>query len=55
MSNKIQVFDLSNASGNSLTSRGFKREGSSSSYVCKITDAFIVFIGDNSKLEKDKK
>ena len=49
MSKNIRVFDLSNASGISLTSTGFKREGSPSSYVCKITDAFIVFVGDNAK------
>ena len=55
MSNKIQVFDLSNASNVSLTSTGFKREGESAKYVCKITDATIVFIGDNSKFNTDKK
>ena len=55
MSNKIQVFDLSNASDVSLTSNGFKREGDSCNYVCKITDATIVFVGDNSKFTTDKK
>ena len=55
MSNKIQVFDLSNASNVSLTSNGFKKEGESAKYVCKITDATIVFVGDNSKFETDKK
>lgn len=55
MSNKIQVFDLSNASDVSLTSTGFKREGDSAKYVCKITDATIVFVGDNSKFNTDKK
>ena len=55
MSNKIQVFDLSNASNISLTSNGFKKEGESAKYVCKITDATIVFVGDNSKFETDKK
>ena len=55
MSNKIQVFDLSNASNVSLTSTGFKREGESAKYVCKITDATIVFVGDNSKFNTDKK
>ena len=55
MSNKIQVFDLSNASDMSLTSTGFKREGDSAKYVCKITDATIVFVGDNSKFTTDKK
>ena len=55
MSNKIQVFDLSNASDVSLTSTGFKREGDSAKYVCKITDATIVFVGDNSKFTTDKK
>ena len=55
MSNKIQVFDLSNASDVSLTSNGFKREGDSTKYVCKITDATIVFVGDNSKFTTDKK
>ena len=55
MSNKIQVFDLSNASNVSLTSNGFKREGESAKYVCKITDATIVFVGDNSKFNTDKK
>ena len=49
MSNKIQVFDLFNASNISLTSNGFKKEGESAKYVCKITDATIVFVGDNSK------
>ena len=55
MSNKIQVFDLSNASDVSLTSTGFKKEGESAKYVCKITDATIVFVGDNSKFVADKK
>ena len=55
MSNKIKVFDLSNASDVSLTSTGFKREGESAKYVCKITDATIVFVGDNSKFNTDKK
>ena len=55
MSNKIQVFDLSNASDVSLTSTGFKREGESAKNVCKITDATIVFVGDNSKFVSDKK
>ena len=55
MSNKIQVFDLSNASNVSLTSTGFKKEGESAKYVCKITDATIVFVGDNSKFNTDKK
>ena len=55
MSNKIQVFDLSNTSNISLTSTGFKRDGESAKYVCKITDATIVFVGDNSKFETDKK
>ena len=55
MSNKIQVFDLSNASDVSLTLTGFKREGESAKYVCKITDATIVFVGDNSKFNTDKK
>ena len=55
MSNKIQVFDLSNASDVSLTSTGFKKEGESAKYVCKITDATIVFVGDNSKFTTDKK
>ena len=55
MSNKIQVFDLSNASNVSLTSTGFKKEGESAKYVCKITDATIVFVGDNSKFVADKK
>ena len=55
MSNKIQVFDLSNASDVSLTSNGFKREGDSCNYVCKITDATIAFVGDNSKFTTDKK
>ena len=43
MSNKIQVFDLSNASDVSLTSTGFKKEGESAKYVC------------NSKFNTDKK
>ena len=55
MSNKIQVFDLSNASNVSLTSTGFKREGDSAKYVCKITDATIVFVSDNSKFTTDEK
>ena len=55
MSNKIQVFDLSNASGISLTSTGFKKENDTAKYVCKITDASIMFVGDNAKFEKDKK
>ena len=55
MSNMIKVFDLSNVSDVSLTSTGFKREGESAKYVCKITDATIVFVGDNSKFNTDKK
>ena len=55
MNNKIQVFDLSNASNVSLTSTGFKKEGESAKYVCKITDATIVFVSDNSKFVADKK
>ena len=55
MSNQIQVFDLSNTSDISLTSDGFKKEGDSCKYVCKITGATIVFVGDNSKFTTDKK
>ena len=55
MSNKIQVFDLSNPSNVSLTSTGFKKEGESAKYVCKITDATIVFVGDNSMFVTDNK
>ena len=55
MSNKIQVFDLSNASDVSLTSTGFKKGDDTAKYVCKITDATIVFVGDNSKFNTDKK
>ena len=55
MSNKIQVFDLSNATDVSLTSNGFKREDDSCKYVCKITDATIAFVGDNSTFVTDKK
>ena len=55
MNKKIQVFDLSNASDVSLTSTGLKREGDSAKYVCKITDATIVFVGDNSMFVADKK
>ena len=55
MSNKIQAFDLSNASDVSLTSTGFKREGELCKYVCKITDATIAFVGDNSTFVTDKK
>ena len=55
MNNKIQVFDLSNASDVSLTANGFKKEGDSCKYVCKITDATIAFVGDNSKFTTDKK
>ena len=55
MNNKIQVFDLSNASDVSLTSTGFKREDDSFKYVCKITDATIAFVGDNSTFVTDKK
>ena len=55
MSNKIQVFDLSNTSDISLTKDGFRNKGDSAKYVCKITDATIVFVGDNSKFETDKK
>ena len=55
MSNKIQVFDLSNASDVSLTSTGFKKGDDTAKYVCKITDATIVFVGDNSKFNTEKK
>ena len=43
----IKVFDLSNASDVSLTSTGFKKGDDAAKYVCKITDATIVFVGDN--------
>ena len=55
MSNMIKVFDLSNASDVSLTSNGFKKGDDTAKYVCKITDATIVFVGDNSKFNTDKK
>ena len=55
MSNKIQVFDLSNTSDTSLTANGFRKNGDSAKYFCKITDATIVFVGDNSKFTRDKK
>ena len=55
MSNKIQVFDLFNTSNISLTSTGFRKKGDSAKYFSKITDATIVFVGDNSKFETDKK
>ena len=38
-----------------LTSSGFKREGDTARYVCKITDAVINFAGDNSKFSNDDK
>ena len=38
-----------------LTASGFKREGDTARYVCKITDAVINFAGDNSKFAKDDK
>ena len=55
MSNMIKVFDLSNASDVSLTSTGFKKGDDTAKYVCKITDATIVFVGDNSKFNTDNK
>ena len=55
MSNKIQVFDLSNTSDISLIKDGFRKKGDSAKYFCKITDATIVFVGDNSKFTTDKK
>ena len=55
MSNKIQVFELSNASNVSLGETGFKKGDDTAKYVCKITDATIVFVGDNSKYNTDKK
>ena len=55
MSNKIQVFDLSNASKFFFTSTGFNKENDTRKNLCKITDAIIVFVGDNSKFETDKK
>ena len=55
MSNKIQVFELSNASNVSLGETGFKKGDDTAKYVCKITDATIVFVGDNSKFNTDKK
>ena len=54
MSN-FKVFDLSNTSDISLTKDGFRNKGDSAKYFCKITDATIVFVGDNSKFETDKK
>lgn len=38
-----------------LVTSGFKREGDTARYVCKITDAVINFAGDNSKFAKDDK
>ena len=55
MSKNIQVFDLSNTDGISLTSTGFKRDGKSTKSVCKIIDASIVSTRDNAKYEKEKK
>ena len=55
MSNKIQVFDLSNTSDISLIKDGFRKKGDSAKYFCKITDATIVFVVDNSKFTRDKK
>ena len=54
MSN-LKVFDLSNTSDISLTANGFRKKGDSCTYFCKITDATIVFVGDNSKFTTDKK
>ena len=51
----IKVFDLSNSSDVSLTSTGFKKGDDTAKYVCKITDATIVFVGDNSKFVTDNK
>ena len=51
MSNPINFkpFELATASDIKLTASGFKREGEPVKYVCKITDAVINFVGDNSK------
>ena len=52
----FKPFELTAASDIKLTSSGFKREGDTDKYVCKITDATINFAGDNSKFaENDKK
>ena len=55
MSNKIQVFDLSNAPNVSLTRLDSRERANRLSNVCKITDATIVFVGDNSKFTKHRK
>ena len=55
MSNKIQVFDLSDASVISLTLTRFNKKNDMAKYVCKITDASMVFIGYNAMYKRDKK
>ena len=55
MSNKIHIIDFANTSNVSLTKDDFRKKGDSAKYFCKITDATIVFVGDNSKFTTDKK
>ena len=51
----FKPFELNRASDIKLTASGFKREGDTAKYVCKITDAVINFAGDNSKFSNDDK
>ena len=52
----VKVFELVEGveSQYTLGPEGFKREGESCTYLCKVTDATIVFIGDNAKFAKGK-
>ena len=56
MNANVKVFELVEGveSQYTLGPEGFKREGDACTYLCKITDATIAYIGDNSKFAKGK-
>ena len=52
----FKAFDVSDTTDIHLGESGFKKDGESSNviYVCKFTNASILYIGDNSKFVSDK-
>ena len=52
----FKAFDVIDTTDTHLGENGFKKDGESSNviYVCKVTNASILFIGNNSKFVSDK-
>ena len=52
----FKAFDVSDTTDIHLGENGFKKDGEPSNviYVCKVTNASILYIGDNSKFVSDK-